>query len=40
MGWKQGKWKLKFKDSKDQWLVVLAVGLIFLILAFPMGKKK
>ena len=39
MGWKQGKWKLKFKDSKDQWLVVLAVGLIFLILAFPMGKK-
>ena len=39
MGWKQEKWKLKFKGSKDQWLVVLAVGLIFLILAFPMGKK-
>ena len=40
MDWKPEKWKLKFKGSKDQWLVVLAIGLIFLILAFPMGGKK
>lgn len=40
MGWKPEKWKFSFRGSKDAWLVVLAVGLIFLILAFPVGGKK
>lgn len=39
MGWKPEKWKFNFKRSKDGLLAVLAVGLIFLILAFPAGKK-
>ena len=34
MDWKPGKWKLPIKGSKERWLMVLAVGLIFLILAF------
>lgn len=40
MGWKIGKWKLNLKAGKDKWIVMLAVGLIFLILAFPLGKKQ
>lgn len=39
MDWKPGKWKLNLKEGKDKWLVVLAVGLIFLILAFPTGER-
>ena len=39
MDWKPGKWKLNLKEGRDRWLVVLAVGLIFLILAFPAGGK-
>ena len=39
MDLKPGKWKLNFRGGKDKWLVVLAVGLIFLILAFPAGGK-
>lgn len=39
MDLKPGKWKLNFRGGKDKWLVVLAVGLIFLILAFPAGSK-
>ena len=39
MDLKPGKWKLNFRGGKDKWLVVLAVGLIFLILAFPVGGK-
>lgn len=35
MGWKPGRWKLNLKEGKDRWLIILAVGLIFLILAFP-----
>lgn len=38
MGWKDRKWKLNIKGSKDKWLIMLAVGLIFLILGFPAGK--
>ena len=38
MDWKPGKWKFNFRGSKDKWLVVLAIGLIFLILAFPAGR--
>ncbi len=40
MDLKPGKWKLNFRGGKDKWLVALAVGLIFLILAFPAGGKK
>lgn len=39
MGWKPGKWKLNLKEGRDRWLVVLAVGLIFLILAFPTAER-
>lgn len=39
MDWKPGKWKLPIKGSKERWLMVLAVGLIFLILAFPTGAR-
>jgi len=39
MDLKPGKWKLNFRGGKDKWLVVLAIGLIFLILAFPAGGK-
>ncbi len=39
MDLKPGKWKLNFKGGKDKWLVVLAIGLIFLIMAFPAGNK-
>lgn len=38
MGWKVGKWKLNLKGGRDKWLVMLALGLILLILAFPVGK--
>lgn len=38
MGWNNGKWKLNLKAGKDKWIVMLAMGLILLILAFPMGK--
>lgn len=38
MDWKVGKWKLKLKAGRDKWLVMLALGLILLILAFPVGK--
>ena len=38
MGWKDRKWKLNIKGGKDKWLIMLAVGLIFLILGFPAGK--
>lgn len=38
MGWKVGKWKLNLKAGRDKWLVMLALGLILLILAFPVGK--
>ncbi|MCI8517368.1 MAG: stage III sporulation protein AG [Hungatella sp.] len=40
MGWKPEKWKFNWKGSKDRWLVMLAVGLIFLILAFPVGGRQ
>ena len=40
MDLKPGKWKLNFRGGKDKWLVVLAVGMILLILAFPAGGKK
>lgn len=40
MDLKPGKWKLNFMGGKDKWLVVLAVGMILLILAFPAGGKK
>ncbi len=39
MDLKPGKWKLNFRGGKDKWLVVLAVGMILLILAFPVGGK-
>ena len=39
MDLKPGKWKLNFRGGKDKWLVALAVGLVFLILAFPAGGK-
>lgn len=38
MDWKVGKWKLNLKAGRDKWLVMLALGLILLILAFPVGK--
>lgn len=37
MGWKPKTWKLNFRGSKEQWMVILAIGLICLILAFPAG---
>ena len=40
MGWKAGKWKLNLKAGKDKWIVMLALGLILLILAFPVGKSR
>ncbi len=40
MDWKAAKWKLNIKSGKDKWLILLAVGLIFLILALPSGKTK
>ncbi len=41
MNWNPKTWKFnwKGKDSKERWIILLAVGLIFLILAFPSGKK-
>lgn len=39
MDFKPGKWKLNFKGGKDKWLVILAIGLIFLIMAFPAWDK-
>ena len=39
MDLKPGKWKLNFRGGKDKWLAGLAVGMIFLILAFPAGGK-
>lgn len=39
MGWKPEKWKFDLKGNRDRLLLILAVGLIFLILAFPMGPK-
>ena len=38
MDWKVGKWKLNLRAGRDKWLVMLALGLILLILAFPVGK--
>ena len=40
MDWKAMKSKLNLKSGKNKWLVMLAVGLIFLILAFPFGSEK
>jgi stage III sporulation protein AG len=40
MDWKAMKLKLNLKSGKNKWLVMLAVGLIFLILAFPFGSEK
>lgn len=40
MDWKAMKWKLNLKSGKNKWLVMLAAGLIFLILAFPLGSTK
>lgn len=39
MGWKPEKWKFNLKGSRDRLLILLALGLIFLILAFPSGNK-
>ncbi len=38
MDWKVRKWKLNLRAGRDKWLVMLALGLILLILAFPVGK--
>ena len=40
MDWKAMKSKLNLKSGKNKWLVMLAVGLIFLILAFPFDSEK
>ena len=40
MDWKAMRSKLNLKSGKNKWLVMLAVGLIFLILAFPFGSEK
>lgn len=40
MDWKAMRSKLNLKSGKNKWLVMLAVGLIFLILAFPFGSVK
>ena len=40
MDWKAMKSKLNLKSGKNKWLVMLAVWLIFLILAFPFGSEK
>ena len=40
MDWKAMKSKLNLKSGKNKWLVMLAVGLIFLMLAFPFGSEK
>ena len=39
MDWKAMKLKLNLKSGKNKWLVMLAVGLIFLSLAFPFGRE-
>lgn len=33
-------WKFNLKNGKERWLILLAVGMIFLILSFPTGTKK
>jgi len=40
MDWKAKKWNWNLKSGKDRWLIMLAVGLMVLILAFPSGKSK
>ena len=37
MDFKQWTSKFNWKNGKDKWLILLAVGLILLILAFPSG---
>ncbi len=39
MNWNPKTWKFNWKGDKERWIILLAVGLIFLILAFPTGKK-
>ena len=39
MNWNPKTWKFNWKGDKERWIILLAVGLIFLILAFPSGKK-
>ncbi len=39
MNWNPKTWKFNWKGDKERWMILLAVGLIFLILAFPSGKK-
>ncbi len=38
MGWKAIKSKLNIKAGKEPWLMILGLGLVCLILAFPMGE--
>lgn len=38
MDFKQWTSKFNWKNGKDKWLILLAVGLILLILAFPSGE--
>ena len=33
-------WKFNWKTGKDMWIILLVVGVILLILAFPSGGKK
>lgn len=39
MNWNPKTWKFNWKGDKERWIILLAIGLIFLILALPSGKK-
>ena len=39
MNWNPKTWRFNWKGDKERWIILLALGLIFLILAVPSGKK-